>query len=338
MSRTAATAVSALLVTALSACDRLPAGSAAEEPPTTAAAQAPGGGLVVGENVPIASRFAPLPVVEPQVSAHPSDPNRLLVAAMVVTNIDNPYESSRLSSFASSDGGATWRETAHDYWGYDPWTALFDDGRALMTWIGTPGRFIDRYPIVFFHSDDAGESWKGPVHTLPGGYDGTKLTADGLRAHFTTVYFRDDDGVEIRLYGVEGRDAPKLAGAIVDRSVRLDFAEPAAVGDGAVLVPAIHHEKRAWVQRLGRDGALSEPVEITRRLGGDKGNRVWSRIAARRASGIACTTSGPPATAVLTAGSGSTCRPTAAGPGAPTLGSITSRTRGEASPASPRRP
>ncbi|HEX4954221.1 MAG TPA: sialidase family protein [Thermoanaerobaculia bacterium] len=218
----------------------------------------------------IPSKFAPLPVVEPQISAHPSDPNRLLVAAMVVTEIDNPYESSRLSSFASSDGGATWRETAHDYWGYDPWTALFEDGRALLAWIGTPGQFLDRYPVVFFNSDDAGESWKGPVHTLRGGYDGTKLVTDGPRAYFTTLFF-GDSSMEVQLYRIEGKSAPHLAGSISGRGGHLAFAEPAMVGDGAVLVPAIHLGSRAWVQRLDAGGALSGPVEITRRLGDEKG-------------------------------------------------------------------
>ena len=57
--------------------------------------------LSVSESVAIESRFEGLPVVEPHVSAHPGDPDHLLVAAMVVTDITRPYESCRLSSFVS---------------------------------------------------------------------------------------------------------------------------------------------------------------------------------------------------------------------------------------------
>ncbi len=73
--------------------------------------------IVVGKNIAIKSQFVGLPVVEPHISAHPSDNNFLLAAAMIVTDKNNPYQSCRLSSFVSQDGGATWKETAHDWWG-----------------------------------------------------------------------------------------------------------------------------------------------------------------------------------------------------------------------------
>lgn len=225
----------------------------------------------VGENHPIVSRSAPLPLVEPHVSAHPTDPDHLLVAAIVVTNPDRPYESGRLASFVSRDSGRTWAETTHDYHGYDPWTAILDDGSAVMTWIGTPGRFEDKYPVVFFNSPDGGGTWSREVQVLPGPHDGTKLAAGGGKTHFTTVHFREDHSVEIRLYERSGSGPFVLAAAIDGAGERLGFAQPALLADGTVVVPAVQERRRAWVQTWRSGAALSEPMEITRRLGGGKG-------------------------------------------------------------------
>jgi len=109
----------------------------------------------VGPNVEIPSQFTGLPLVEPHVSAHPVDANRLLAAAMVVTDVNRPYESCRLTSFVSTDGGETWKETPHDFWGYDPWTEILPDGRAVLAWIGTRGSFQDLYPIALFTSGES---------------------------------------------------------------------------------------------------------------------------------------------------------------------------------------
>lgn len=233
------------------------------EPPTT---------ILVGKNIPILSKFEGLPVVEPHISAHPGDNNHLLAAAMIVTDIDRPYESCRLSSFVSRDAGQTWTETAHDWWDYDPWTAILSDGSTALSWIGTKGRFIDQYPIQFFSSSNGGVTWSDQVQTLEGMYDGTKITAFGQEFYFTTVRFNDAGGADVILCRRHGTEPFEEVAKIDSAGKRLNFCEPAILSDGKVLVPAAMINDRAWVQIYDHaTRELSPPREMSRQPGGSKG-------------------------------------------------------------------
>ncbi len=225
----------------------------------------------MGRNVSIPSKFKDLPLVEPHISSHPANNLHLLVAAMVVTDINRPYESCRLSSFVSTDGGQTWKETTHDYWGYDPWTQILPDGKTVMSWIGTEKTFQDKYPVVFFASSDGGQTWNQNVQTLPGNHDGTKIAAYGNDMYFTTVFFKEHMSVDVRLYKSHA-GVFQMTSAIPGQGERLAFAEPAVLTDGTVVLPASLFEEKAWVQTSNDGGKnLSQPAEITKTLGGGKG-------------------------------------------------------------------
>lgn len=233
---------------------------------------------VVGKTTTIPSRFEGLPVVEPHITCHPKNSDHLLVAAMVVTDIEDPYASSRLSSFVSKDGGATWRETAHDWWGYDPWTAMLEDGTTVMSWIGTPGSFGHRYPIRFFSSKDGGVTWSDSVQTLDGNHDGTKLIAQGSRFWFTTVKFQQTGGADVVLYGRDRSGSFERAATIDGGGERLNFCEPAALASGRVIVPASRFLHDVWVQSFDpKTSTLGERSHISRAPGG---NRGYMRLAA----------------------------------------------------------
>lgn len=226
----------------------------------------------VGETVTIRSRFADRPVVEPHVSAHPSDPDHLLVGAMVITDVAHPYQSARLSSFTSADGGTTWTETAHDWWGYDPWTVILPDGEAILSWIGTPRRFEHRFPLAFLSSDDGGVTWRTERQRMPGNHDGTKLAARGEEVIFTTVRFVDGGGADVVLMrrGDDGRFAEVTR--VRGRGNRLNFCEPALLADGTAVVPASTFLERLWVHRVapGSD-VLGDAIAVTDRPGGAGG-------------------------------------------------------------------
>jgi len=235
----------------------------------------------IGRTVTIRSRFAGCPVVEPHVACHPSDPGHVLVAAMIVTDIANPYESCRLSSFVSEDAGATWTETAHDWWGYDPWTAILATGETVMSWLGTPGRFGHRFPVQFFTSGDGGASWRPDVQTLAGAHDGTKIATGEDSFWFTTVRFRGDHrGADVVLHrrGDGGDDAFEPAARIERDGQRLNFCEPAVLSDGSVVVPASRFLRDVWVQKYDpASKSLADPVTISNTPGG---NRGYMRLAA----------------------------------------------------------
>ena len=233
--------------------------------------------ISIDQNIPIPSQFSNFPVVEPHISVHPSNNNHLLVTAMIVTDKTRPYESCRLSSFVSTDAGKTWKETAHDWWGYDPWSAILPNGRAVMSWIGTPNSFQDLYPIRFFRSTDAGISWSSEVQTLEGGHDGTKITASTEDFYFTTVWFTEDMGTEIRLYTSRGDSSFVKTASVYGKGKRLDFCEVAVLTDGTIVVPAFLRDKSAWVQ-VSHDGGktLSNPIHITDNFG----RKGYSHLAA----------------------------------------------------------
>jgi hypothetical protein len=226
----------------------------------------------VGETVTIKSQFTGMPLVEPHISAHPGNNNHLLAAAMVVTNVNDPYESCRLSSFVSQDGGATWKETAHNWWDYDPWTAILLNGQTAMSWIGTFGSFKDQYPIQFFSSADGGKTWNDKVQALPGEYDGTKITSSGNEFYFTTVRFRDDMSTDVILCRREGAGQFEEVAKIDGKGERLNFCEPAILTEGTVVVPASHFQAKAWVQIYDhKTRKISGQYYITGKAGGDRG-------------------------------------------------------------------
>jgi hypothetical protein len=228
--------------------------------------------LRVSRNIPIPSQFKDLPLVEPHVSAHPNNNNHLLVSAMVVTDVNRPYESCRLSTFISTDGGNRWNETAHNYWGYDPWTTILADGHTVMSWIGTEKSFQDKYPIVFFTSDDAGMTWSSQTQTLPGNHDGTKLTSANNTIYFTTVYFKEHMSVDVRVYRSKDKGPFEMTGFVDGKGERLAFAESSILSDGTIVVPLSTSKKQAWVQTSTNGGrTFSEPFAITTTLGERKG-------------------------------------------------------------------
>ena len=226
----------------------------------------------LGKTITIPSKFSNLPVVEPHISAHPLDNDHLLVAGMVVTDIHNPYQSSRLSSFVSTDGGISWKETAHDWWGYDPWTTLLPDGQAVISWIGTKESFQHKFPIQFLFSEDGGKIWQEDTQTLPGNHDGTKMTTQNYHTYFTSVRFRDHMAADVVLYGRETSGNFRHLATINSHGKRLNFCEPVILSDGTVLVPASDFLKKVWVWNYHPEkGNLTDSSVITHRPGGAKG-------------------------------------------------------------------
>lgn len=239
----------------------------------------------VGSNIEIPSKFRNLPLVEPSISAHPENNDQLLVAAMVVTDINRPYQSCRLSSFFSNDAGLSWEETAHDYWGYDPWTAIGGDGSAVMSWLGTEGDFRHEFPIQLFSSENGGQFWKNPSQSFNGfghGHDGTKLLSHGDSFYLTAVRFNGDMSADVVLYHKKGSAAFEEAGSVYGKGKRLNFCEPAALSNGTVLIPTSHHQGNIWVSRynpktklMSRKTVVSQNPKLGRgymRMVADTGN------------------------------------------------------------------
>ncbi|SHG45599.1 hypothetical protein [Flagellimonas flava] len=231
-------------------------------------------------NTKIVSQFSNLPLVEPTIAAHPSDENILAAAAMVVTDVNKPYQSCRLSSFISLDGGKKWEETAHDYWGYDPWIAMSENGKTIMSWLGTPGNFQHSFPLNVFTSNNGGVSWLPKVQLFKGkghGHDGTKLVGLKKTFYLTTVRFNANMGADVVLYESNGGPFNEV-GVISGEGKRLNFCEPAILTNGHVVVPSLHYNGKVWAHIYNpKDKSISKAHEVSQN---PKVGRGYARMAA----------------------------------------------------------
>ena len=216
------------------------------------------------------------PVVESHLAAHPTDSSRLLGAAMLITEPERPFESARLVSFASQDTGATWTATEHDAWGYDPWAVFLPSGQAVMSWLGTSGRFTNETPIRLFRSADGGIQWGSAVETVQGAFDGSKLTVDPATGDLvvTAASFEPEPmSIYFDRAAAGGRFASPRR---VDQGgSHIGIGESAVLADGTVVLlgvggpgaEGIRHNN-VWVHRSTDGGkTFSEPIVASRRVG-----------------------------------------------------------------------
>jgi hypothetical protein len=230
--------------------------------------------ILVGPNQMIPSQSPGLPVVEPHLSVHPDNPDHLLVAAMVIQNKDNPYESATLSSFVSIDGGIGWTQTEHNYWGYDPWTVILPGGTTLMSWLGQPEKFTGQMAVQMFSSATGGSSWSPNVQTIPGEFDGTKMAVhpSGSKVYFAAAKFAEDMKVDVFLSTYVKPDGFVHSQVIDSKGKMRSFTQPVVLSNGCVVVPMAGEGGDAWVYISDTEGkAFSGPFPITRKLGRAKG-------------------------------------------------------------------
>jgi Neuraminidase (sialidase) len=241
--------------------------------------------ILVGKNIAIKATPTDLPIVEPHISAHPRNANHLLAAAMVVTNRENPFETSRLATFLSLDGGATWTQKDFDYWGYDVWTAILPNGKALLSWLGKEKKFDGQMPIQIFTSNDGGKIWDPAVATLAGDYDGTKMTVDRRNGtvYFTATKMSQDADGNMKTYVYFNKnlnDAGFNSPVSIDqKGAMIGIAQPVVLSDGTLLIPVVgraahedFRQAKSWVH-LSHDGGktFSEPIMISSHSGNHKG-------------------------------------------------------------------
>lgn len=110
---------------------------------------------------PGAEPVAP-PHIEPHLAVHPTDPSRLAVAVMSVS--EGPWS---VLLAHSSDAGRTWRPaqlpvSSAAYRVFDPWFAWAPDGSALFLVVVSilrDGEDDQRWTLPVFRSTDDGASW-----------------------------------------------------------------------------------------------------------------------------------------------------------------------------------
>jgi len=114
--------------------------------------------IEVGPNI-LVSYDGNVTHIEPHLGAHPNDPTKLVGSAIV-----NYEYGSRVSSYASSDGGYTWTLSALPLLDAgDPQVAFGRTGTVLFASLGS---LDDKAPTGLYvsRSENNGLSWQQPVH------------------------------------------------------------------------------------------------------------------------------------------------------------------------------
>lgn len=205
--------------------------------------QSPRGRIVVGDNINVSGIAHSHPLIEPHLTAHPSNAKHLLATAMAVKA--SSIADSDCAAFVSLDGGGTW--SRHDFLVAgcaDPWLALRDDGAAVFAGLST----ADGNALHLGHSQDGGRTWvalpqalgraldhetmivdqtngprSGTIYLVAQGY---QLTPGG-RSSLAIVVARSIDG---------GRTFAPPVG-VVPSNLNINVLTPGVLSDGSLVIP-----------------------------------------------------------------------------------------------------
>jgi hypothetical protein len=156
--------------------------------------------VTVGPNVQVSAPMPDVMHTEGMIAADPTDPRRLIVCSMFLT--DDTLQS--VAVYRSSDAGASWQRTFETKPGdnnVDPACAFGPDGVAYLTMMPVPdGVTMARMRIPLLRSDDGGSTWQSGGVT--GGMDREWIVVDHSGGpHHGRVYVHgtvDVHGVGIR--------------------------------------------------------------------------------------------------------------------------------------------
>lgn len=153
----------------------------------------------VGENILLGGAVSGEQLIEPHIAAHPSDPNHLIAVGWVYPTSGNRGDTDveRCRSFASDDGGQTWKQNELSGQGCaDPWITLTENG-AILTALGTnqllPGQ--PRSQLLAYFSSDGGNNWSEVPQSLGFQHDGPRSVADADgTVYIVSSQFLSDSG------------------------------------------------------------------------------------------------------------------------------------------------
>ena len=210
--------------------------------------------------------FAPalhgLPLVEPHVVVSPTDPDRILVGAIVASpDRSGPW---RCAAFTSGDRGRTW--SRHDFAidrCIDPWVLLLEDGTALFAAVeiarGVEGD--ERFRLVVGRSEDGGDTWPVEPDSRGSAYEHPILVQDEQTVYLAARRMRRAaNGAPRHTIGVErstdgGRNFEALAE--VEPGDLALIATGLSVADERVVVTFLDFQRN--VDGFDREGILAHP-------------------------------------------------------------------------------
>lgn len=277
---------------------------------------APAGAQTIDATAPVVVAFGTVaqPLYEPHMAVDPTDPRRLLAAAIVGRDPRLQYpegmEEQLCVVLRSTDGGAAW--TRHELDAtecFDPWVTITPGGEALVTILGRSPRFPHQggSGLLAYHSADGGATWDAPV-PLGRAHDHPTTTVDsssGPRRGWIYVTShrgaRAEDGrLRYGLWLARSRDG----GRTFDDPVHVipnnlhNLAEmPVVLPDGSLIATYVDasytrtgsdgdpedtgfERRRAWAVRSTDGGhSFSVPLFVTDACGPPPGYRLSAAAA-----------------------------------------------------------
>jgi hypothetical protein len=268
--------------------------------PSTFHAQHVGASIRLSKDRPLGTGNALAPVVEPHLSAHPTDPGLLFVSALVM-KAARPYYDIDCALFVSKDRGINWSRTDMGFGMCgNPWSIVLPDRSLHFVALTEPAGIVRyRADMRVYHSVDSGTTWSTRPHEFGPGFDYPKIVDDAVHGDLYVIGTRAwRAGPGIRHAVVVARSAD--GGRTFADSVHLTPSEhsyeaqvPVLLGDGTLLIPFTEHHsmsgaelqtRRSWVLvSRDRGRSFSGPRLIAEGCGG--GGAGWPYLAASGSDG-----------------------------------------------------
>lgn len=160
----------------------------------------------IDKNILVGTQPKESQLVEPHLAAHPTNPNKLIAAAAVVstsqrTNLDIEH----CVVFLSDDAGKSWiRKDLTGQAGLDAWVA-FSEKNILVTTLG-PHKIYDEYKfndgnqLLVYLSEDGGINWVKTPQTLGSNHDGPRSVVGKNGEIFITSHRSNLPNVNTQIY------------------------------------------------------------------------------------------------------------------------------------------
>ncbi|MEM6806429.1 MAG: sialidase family protein [Bacteroidota bacterium] len=193
-------------------------------------------------------------LVENQLSAHPHNPDHMLLSGMFI-DANNPDDYRGFSS-VSRDGGESWTK-GHTFdapLGADPWGIITDKGTAIFTILGIDEK--DVLSIYIYRSEDGGGSWSKEVQKLDGSFDHQSLAYDSERE---IIYLVAEQANHIYVnYSLDDGRSFAHPQRFLYNNLATNTMTPQLLGDGQLLIPFTNYGRPAI--NGSRNGGKSESL------------------------------------------------------------------------------
>ena len=142
--------------------------------------------IKIGPNILVGTTGPNEQVIEPHLSAHPTNSNHLIGVGWVfsTTGERSNLDIEKCKVVVSRDGGKNWKESHLKGKGCaDPWITLTENNAVISTlahlpnFVGPEG-LENRHQLILYFSFDGGDSWTEAPQKLGYSHDGPRSTAD----------------------------------------------------------------------------------------------------------------------------------------------------------------